>query len=136
YMQGCCGDVIPKVFGTVKEMESFGVRMAEEALTAAALAKPVTGDSIDCKARRISLHFVAPYSLDAFRPKLAEFEQGSTVPREWAKLYLQYLEKGGAAEQPHETMVEAFPLGDLHIALLPGEILHLTSLRIRSRFPG
>src|SRR5205085_8302673 len=45
YLQGCCGDVIPKVFGTVKEMESFGVRMADEALAAAALAKPVSGDS-------------------------------------------------------------------------------------------
>jgi hypothetical protein len=32
-------------------------------------------------------------------------------------------------------MVEAFRVGDLHIVLLPGEVMHLTSLLIRSQFP-
>jgi hypothetical protein len=136
YLQGCCGDVIPKVFGGVKEMESYGIRMAEEALRAAAAARPVSGDLIDCQVRHIKLEFVAPYSLSDFRAKAKEYAEQKTVPREWAKVYLEYLEKGGATRQPHETMVEAFRIGDLHIALLPGEVLHLTGLLIRSRFPG
>ncbi|HWB86196.1 MAG TPA: neutral/alkaline non-lysosomal ceramidase N-terminal domain-containing protein [Bryobacteraceae bacterium] len=136
YLQGCCGDVIPKVFGGVKEMESYGTRMADEALRAAAVAKPISGDSIDYQVRHIHLEFVAPYSLSDFQTKASEYATQKTVPREWAKVYLQYLEKGGAMQQAHETMVEAFRIGDLHIALLPGEVLHLTSLLIRSRFPG
>ena len=32
--------------------------------------------------------------------------------------------------------MQALPIGDLSIALLPGEILHLTSVPIRKEFPG
>lgn len=136
YMQGCCGDVIPKVFGTAKEMESFGIRMTEEALRAVSEAKPVVGDSIDCSVRKITLNFIAPYTLTEFRPEAGELEKSTkTVPREWSKVYLDYLEKGGQPRQPHPTMVEAFRIGDVHIALLPGEVLHLTSLLIRAQFP-
>jgi neutral ceramidase len=28
YMQGCCGDMIPKVFGSIREMEEYGRKMA------------------------------------------------------------------------------------------------------------
>ena len=77
YMQGCCGDMIPKVFGTVKEMESYGIRMAEESIRALAIARPVSSDLVDCKARRISLTYVAPYTLAEFRAKSAEFAKAS-----------------------------------------------------------
>jgi neutral ceramidase len=135
YLQGCCGDIIPKVFGGVKEMESFGTRMADEALRAMAAARSICGSSIDYQVRHINLEFVAPFSLSEFRPKASEYATAQTVPREWAKAYLQYLEQGGAMRQARGTIVEAFRIGDLHIVLLPGEVLHLTSLLIRSQFP-
>ncbi|HWB86197.1 MAG TPA: neutral/alkaline non-lysosomal ceramidase N-terminal domain-containing protein [Bryobacteraceae bacterium] len=136
FMQGCCGDEVPKMFGTVKEMEAFGARMAEEALRAVAVAQSVKGDSVDYKTRHISLEYVAPYSLSEFQSKAGEYAKGPFYVPEWAKLYLQYLEKGGATQQAHPSMVEALRVGDLHFALLPGEVLHLTSLLIRGRFPG
>jgi hypothetical protein len=136
YMQGCCGDMIPKVFGTVKEMESYGVRMAEEALRAMSVARPISAGGADYKAKRIALDYVAPYSLAEFRARAAELSKGSDMRHEWAKLYQEYLEKGGAPKMPHETMVAAFRLGELHMALLPGEVLHLTSVLIRAQFPG
>lgn len=135
YLQGCCGDVIPKIFGGTKEMERFGTRMADEALQAVAPARPISGTSINYQVRHINLEFVAPYNLSEFRAKAIEYETEPAIPREWAKSYLQYLEQGGAMRQARETMVEAFCVGDLYIVLLPGEVMHLTSLLIRSQFP-
>lgn len=134
YLQGCCGEVIPKIFGGVQEMESFGSKMVDEALRAVALAKPISGTSIDYQARRINLEFVAPYSLLEFRAKACEYTAEHAILREWAKAYLQYLEQGGDMLQLRETMIEVFRIGDLNIVLLPGEILHFTSLLIRSQF--
>jgi hypothetical protein len=75
------------------------------------------------------------YSLSEFRARASEYATEHIVPREWAKAYLRYLEQGGAMRQARETGVEAFRIGDLHFVSLPGEVLHLTSLLIRSQFP-
>jgi neutral ceramidase len=133
YLQGCCGDIIPKVFGGVTEMEPFGTRMADEALRAAAAARPISGMSIDYQVWHINLEFVVqPLGVPG---KSQRIRDGTHRATRMGQGLLQYLEQGGAMRQARETGVEAFRIGGLHFVLLPGEVLHLTSLLIRSRFP-
>lgn len=135
YMQGCCGDMIPKVFGTSRELEDFGHRMANEARRALASAKPVRGDSLDCSSVRVTLTFVAPYTLDELRARYGELTSGSPDRARWAARLLRYLEDGGDLRRSRDTMVQALRLGDVALAILPGEILHLTAQLIRKEFP-
>ena len=136
YLQACCGDVIPKVFGGVKEMNEFGKKMAEEARRALAATKPIPDPKVDFASQRVVVTFVAPVPLDEFRANYAHYFRGSHYMRVWAERYLRYLEDGGDLRQSRDTMVQALSIGDLSIAFLPGEILHLTSVLIRKEFPG
>lgn len=136
YLQACCGDVIPKVFGGVKEMNEFGKKMAEEAQRALAAAKPLPDPIVDFASQRVLLTFVAPIPLDEFRANYTQYFRGSHFMRIWAEGYLRYLENGGDLRQSRDTLVQILSIGDLSIAFLPGEILHLTSVLIRRGFPG
>jgi neutral ceramidase len=136
YLQACCGDVIPKVFGGVKEMYEFGKKMAEEAQRALAAAKPLPNPKVDFASQRVVVTFVAPIPLDEFRANYTHYFRGSHYMRVWAERYLRYLEDGGDLRQSRDTVVQALSIGDLSIAFLPGEILHLTSVLIRKEFPG
>lgn len=136
YLQGCCGDTIPKVFGTTKEMEEYGHKMADEARRALAKAEPVGGSSLDFSAARVNVTFVSPYTLDELRSKYAELTKSPSAEREqWAERLLRYLEDGGDPHQSRDTYVQALRLGDIAMAVLPGEILHLTAKLIRQEFP-
>jgi neutral ceramidase len=136
YMQGCCGDMIPKVFGTQTEMEEYGKKMAEEAQRALAVAKPVGGSGLDYRSERVLLTFVSPYTLDELHARYAELTQKGGEEEDWAERLLRYLEDGGDMRQSRDTMVQALRLGDLSIAILPGEVLHLTAQLIRKDFPN
>lgn len=135
YMQGCSGDMIPKVFGTEKEMEDYGRKMTSEAQRAMAAVTPLSG-SLDFRTRRVLLTFVAPYSLDDMHARYTSFSRGSHYLQLWAERYMRYLEDGGDLRQSRDTLVQAVRLGDLGIAIMPGEILHLTGELIRKEFPG
>lgn len=136
FSQACAGDVIPKVFGTPKEMTEYGKKMADEARRALAAARPLTTPTVDYASRRIIMTFVAPVPLDEFRANYNQYFKRSThYLQQWAERYLRYLEDGGDLRQSRDSIVEALSLGDLSIAFLPGEILHLTSLLIREQFP-
>lgn len=136
YMQGCCGDMIPKIFGTKREMEEYGRKMSDEARRALATAKPVAVDSLDFRSRRVVVTFVAPYTLDEFRARYREFFTGQEEKELWAEHLLRYLEDGGDVRQSRDTLVAALRIGDLALAILPGEILHLTAELIRNQFPN
>lgn len=135
YLQGCCGDMIPKVFGGVKERDEYGHKLADEARRALTNTIRVSGNSIDYRAERVIMTFHAPYTLDEFRTQYPEYVQRSHWIREWAKGYLRYLEDGGDIRSHKDTLVQALRIGDVTITFLPGEILHLTSLMIRKQFP-
>src|SRR5581483_7995369 len=136
YMQGCCGDTIPKIFGTATEMEEYGRKMADEAQRALSAAKPIQVNSLDYRSQRVVVTFVAPYTLDDFRARYKDYFKGQLELELWAEKYLRYLEDGGDIEQSRDTIVKALRLGDLAVAILPGEILHLTAELIRKQFPG
>jgi|SRR5579862_5805657 len=136
YMQGCCGDMIPKVFGSEKEMEDYGRKMTGEALRVLKKTSPIGGDSLDVRSERVILTFVAPYSLDDFRADYAKFTGRGHYQGQWAERYLRYLEDGGDLRQSRDTVVQALRLGDLAIGIMPGEILHLTASLLRKQFPG
>jgi hypothetical protein len=70
YLQACRGDVIPKVFGGVKEMNEFGKKMAEEAQRALAAANPFPNPKVDFASLRVVITFVAPAPLDEFSGEL------------------------------------------------------------------
>jgi hypothetical protein len=136
YLQACCGDVIPKVFGGVKEMEDYGKKMAAEAQRALAAAVPLTDTAVDYRSRRVLFTFVAPVALDEFRAGYSQyFRRAAHYQRQWAERYLRYLEDGGDLRQSRDSVVATLAIGDLYFAFLPGEILHLTSLLIRKEFP-
>jgi hypothetical protein len=135
-MQGCCGDMIPKIVGTTKEMREFGHKMADEARRVLATATPVGGDSLDYSAAGVTLTFVAPYTLDEMRAKYGKLTEGVSLEQaHWAERMLRYLEDGGDIRQSHDTIVQAVRFGDVAMAVLPGEILHLTAVLIRKQFP-
>ncbi|HWB83821.1 MAG TPA: neutral/alkaline non-lysosomal ceramidase N-terminal domain-containing protein [Bryobacteraceae bacterium] len=136
YMQGTCGDMIPKIFGTTREMEEYGRKMAEEAQRALAAAKPLSADSLDFRTQRVVVTFVSPYTLDDFRARYATFFKGQEEKELWAEHLLRFLEDGGDVRQSRDTLVAALRIGDLALAILPGEILHLTATLIRQQFPG
>lgn len=136
YMQGCCGDMCPKIYGGTPEMEEYGRRMAEEAQRALSVAKPLRVDSLDYCARRVVVTFVSPYTLDDLRARYGTLFSGSDEKNLWAEHLLRYLEDGGDIHQSRDTLVAAVRIGDLALAILPGEILHLTAELIRKQFPG
>jgi hypothetical protein len=137
YLQACCGDVIPKVFGGVKEMQEYGKKMASEAQRALATAVPLADPAVDSRTRRVVFTFVAPVPLDELRANYSQyFRRGAHYQRQWAERYLRYLEDGGDLRQSRDSLVATLAIGDVSFALLPGEILHLTSLLIRKEFPG
>ncbi|HWB86204.1 MAG TPA: neutral/alkaline non-lysosomal ceramidase N-terminal domain-containing protein [Bryobacteraceae bacterium] len=136
YLQACCGDVIPKVFGGVKEMNEYGKKMAEEARRALAAAKPLSSPTVNYLSTRVVMTFVAPVPLDEFRANYSKYFRGSHYMQLWAENYLRYLEDGGDLRQSRDSVVKAASVGGLSFAFLPGEILHLTSVLIRKEFPG
>jgi hypothetical protein len=136
YLQGCCGDTIPKIFGTTREMEEYGRKMAEEARRALAAAKSLPADSLDFRSQRVVMTFVSPYTLDDLRARYASFFKGQSEKELWAEHLLRLLEDGGDVRQSRDTLVAALRIGDLALAILPGEILHLTATLIRQQFPG
>jgi hypothetical protein len=136
FMQGCCGDMIPKVFGTTREMEEFGHKMADEARRALATAKPVTGNSLDYSSAGVTLTFVAPFTLDEMRANYGKLTKGVSLEHEHrAERMFRYLEDGGDIRQSRDTIVQAVRFGDMAMAVLPGEILHLTAVLIQKEFP-
>jgi len=136
YMQGCCGDMIPKVFGTEKEMNEYGRKMADEARRALANTSAVRGNGLDFRCQRVILTFIAPYSLDEFRQRYPEFTKRGHYLQLWAERYLRYLEDGGDLRSSRDTIVQSVRIGDVGIGIMPGEILHLTAVLIRQQFPG
>lgn len=136
YMQGCCGDAIPKIFGTTREMNEYGRKMADEARRALASAKPLDSTLVDYRSQRVIVTFVSPYTLDDFREHYQEFAKGGGEKELWAEHLLRYLEDGGDIRQSRDTMVAALRIGELSLAILPGEILHLTAQLIRQQFPN
>lgn len=136
YMQGCCGDMIPKVFGTEKEMEEYGRKMTGEAQRALAAAAPISGGSLDFRTQRVLMTFLAPYSLEEFRRRYPEFLRRGHYMQQWAERYMRYLEDGGDLRESRDTVVQAVRIGDVGVAIMPGEVLHLTAELIRKQFPG
>jgi hypothetical protein len=136
YLQACCGDVIPKVFGGVKEMNEYGKKMADEALRALAAAKPLPSPTVNYESKRVVMTFTAPVPLDEMRANYSKYFRGAHYMQLWAERYLRYLEDGGDLRQSRDTVVKALSVGGLSFAFLPGEILHLTSVLIRKEFPG
>jgi neutral ceramidase len=135
YMQGCCGDMCPKIYGSTREMEEYGRKMAAEAQRALSTAKPLRVNSLDYRSQRVAVTFISPYSLDDLRARYNTFFTGGEEKELWAEHLLRYLEDGGDIHQTRDTLVAALRIGDLALAILPGEILHLTADLIRKQFP-
>jgi hypothetical protein len=96
---------------------------------------PVQSEGRFCVATR-GRYLRSAVPVDEFRANYTHHFRGSHYMRVWAERYLRYLEDGGDLRQSRDTVAQALPIGDLSIALLPGEILHLTSVLIRKEFPG
>jgi hypothetical protein len=117
-------------------MEEYGRKMAAEAQRALSTAKPLRVDSLDCRSQRVAVTFISPYSLDDLRARYSTFFTGDEEKELWAEHLLRYLEDGGDIHQTRDTLVAALRIGDLALAILPGEILHVTADLIRKQFPN
>lgn len=138
YIQGACGEVIPKIFGTYTESEIFGKRLAADVRSALQDRVQVHNPSVSYRTDLVNIPLHAPYTREEFRSlyKTMMNTTKSHYMQEWARDYYRYLDKGGSLTQTHETVVQSLRIGDVCIALLPNHLLHLTSLKIKDTFPS
>ena len=71
--------------------------------------------------------------MPAFRREYKQIfrSSGPGYVKDWAKDYFRYLQSGNDLQQSRETIVQTLRIGSVAVVLVPGHILHQTSVMIK-----
>ncbi len=151
FLQGCCGNLNPKIWGDFAVTEQAGAALGRKALEAAATIRCADASCLAMKSVELSLALDGPPPLDQARSELLKAEQEYEAKAkplhlyyrlEWARDVLRRVEASTRRVEEGDALnvvaapVQALRVGDAAVVAIPGEQFVEIALRIKAASPA